>query len=631
MFEYAWIILALPAAAVLVNLLVGARLGERTVAIMASGAVALSFLATVWFFYAELGLLAEEREITIVLWEWITIGSFQVAAAMLIDPLSLSVAAMVTGVAALIHIYSIGYMAGDERYRRFFLYMNFFVLAMLVLVFSDNFLFMFVGWEGVGLASFLLIGFWFDRRDDSYGYYADAGKKAFLVNRIGDFGFIVAMLIIWTMLGTLNFGLFSEAVEHGGLTLAMANVVCILLLLAATGKSAQIPLFVWLPDAMAGPTPVSALIHAATMVTAGIYMIARTHAIWHVAIESSLAAAWIGGLTAFFAATLAIVQVDLKKILAYSTISQLGFMLMGAGAGAYGAAIFLLLAHAFYKALLFLAAGSVMHATGGELDIRRMGGLRHKMPSTYRTFLVGAAALAGIPPLAGFFAKDAVFLGTLQLRPVLYVVALLAAVLTGVYSFRALFLTFHGEPRDQELYAHVHESPPVMTAPLWILAFLSIFGGAMNLPFLLSLEKWLEPSLGAHVEPSRTLELAALTLSVLVAMVGFVIARGKYLQAEPWTKRLSSRFDFLQPALAHRWYLDDFYYDRVVTPLRRFSTWLAAAVDERLIDGAVNGFAHLTGQLGGAVRKLETGAIPTYALSILIGAVALIAYFLFSI
>ena len=285
---------------------------------------------------------------------------------------------------------------------------------MLILVFSDNFLMMFVGWEGVGLASFLLIGFWFDRRDDSYGYYADAGKKAFLVNRVGDFGFIVAMLVIWSILGTLNFVPVNEAAEHGAFTLVAANAICLLLLLAATGKSAQIPLFVWLPDAMAGPTPVSALIHAATMVTAGIYMIARTHALWHVAVDVSMLAAWIGGLTAFFAATLAIVQVDLKKILAYSTISQLGFMMMGVGVGAYGAAMFLLLAHAFYKALLFLGAGSVMHATGGELDIRKMGGLRHKMPSTWRTFMIGAAALAGIPPLAGFFAKDAVFLGALQ-------------------------------------------------------------------------------------------------------------------------------------------------------------------------------------------------------------------------
>jgi len=631
MYDYAWLILALPAAAVLINLFFGKRMGDRAVAIMASAAIALSFVVTATMFYGELGLEPEQRHITVKLWEWITIGDFQVAAAMLLDPLSITIAMMVTGVATLIHIYSIGYMAGDERYRRFFLFMNFFVLAMLVLVFSDNFAMMFVGWEGVGLASYLLIGFWFDRRDDKYGYYADAGKKAFLVNRVGDFGFIVAMLLIWSALGTLNFEAVNAAAEHGALALMAANVICLLLLLAASGKSAQIPLYVWLPDAMAGPTPVSALIHAATMVTAGIFMVARTHSIWHEAVNVSLLAAWIGGLTAFFAATLAIVQVDLKKILAYSTISQLGYMMMGVGVGAYGAAIFLLLAHAFYKALLFLAAGSVMHATEGELDIRKMGGLRHKMPSTWRTFMIGAAALAGIPPLAGFFAKDSVFLGTLQTHIILYILALITAVLTGIYSFRALFVAFHGQPRDKELYDHAHESPSVMTTPLWILAFLAIFGGLMNLPQLLTLEKWLEPAIGAHVEPGRTVELVALTLSVLVAGIGFIIAYGKYLNDEPWTQRLADRFAFLQPALAHAWYLDDFYYNYIVVPLKRSSGWLATVIDQQIIDGAVNGIAHVTGRLGDGLRKAENGAIPTYALSILIGAVLLIAFFLLNI
>ena len=631
MFDYAWLILALPAAAVLINLFLGSKLGNRAVAIVATGAIFLAFLTTGWFFYQEMGLAGEERHTAVVLWDWITIGAFHVESAMLIYPLSLTMALMVTGVATLIHIYSIGYMHGDEHYQRFFLYMNFFVLAMLVLVFSDNFLGMFVGWEGVGLASFLLIGFWFDRRDDSYGYYADAGKKAFLVNRVGDVGYILAMLAIWSLLGTLNFGAVTEAAEHGAFTLTAANAICLLLLLAAAGKSAQIPLYVWLPDAMAGPTPVSAFIHAATMVTAGIYMIARTHAIWHVAVDASMAAAWIGGLTAFFAATLAIVQVDLKKILAYSTISQLGFMMMGVGVGAYGAAMFLLLAHAFYKALLFLAAGSVMHGLDGELDIRKMGGLRHKMPSTYRTFLIGAAALAGIPPLAGFFAKDSVFLSTLGTNMLLYAVGLVTAVMTGVYSFRALFVAFHGTPRDQTLYDHAHESPSLMTGPLWILAFFSVFGGLMNLPFVLTLETWLEPALGEHGAPSLTIELIAFTLSILAAFTGLVIAYGKYVRDEPWTRRLSRSFGFVQPALAHRWYLDDFYFGYIVLPLRRLATWFAATVDQRVIDGAVNGIGQVTIQFGGAIRKLENGAIPTYALSIFLGAVILIAYFLFKV
>jgi NADH-quinone oxidoreductase subunit L len=631
MFDYAWVILALPAAAVLINLFFGSRLGNRAVGIIATGAIFLAFLATAWFFYLELGLASEERQITVMLWDWITIGSFQVSAAMLIDPLSLTMALMVTGVGMLIHLYSIEYMRGDEHYQRFYLYMNFFVLAMLVLVFSDSFLGMFVGWEGVGLASFLLIGFWFDRRDDSYGYYADAGKKAFLVNRVGDVGFIVAMLMIWTLLGTLSFGAVTEAAEQGSLTLAAANAICLLLLVAAAGKSAQIPLYVWLPDAMAGPTPVSALIHAATMVTAGIYMIARTHAIWHIAVDASMIAAWAGGLTAFFAATLAIAQVDLKKILAYSTISQLGFMMMGVGVGAYAAAMFLLLAHAFYKALLFLAAGSVMHALDGELDIRKMGGLRHKMPTTYRTFVIGAAALAGIPPLAGFFAKDAVFLSVLGANALIYIVALITAVITAVYSFRAVFLAFHGTPRDQTLYDHAHESPTMMTAPLWVLAFLSLFAGVINLPFVLSLEKWLEPALGKHGHPGLIVELLAFTLSIVAAFVGLTFAYAKYRRNEPWTQRLSAEFEFLEPALAHRWYLDDFYFAYIVLPLRRLSEWFATVVDQRVIDGTVNGMGRVTIQIGGSIRKVQNGAIPTYALTIFLGTVILIAYFLFRI
>lgn len=628
MTEIAWLLLALPAAGALFTLFLGSRIDRRTLGMIASSVVAGAFLVGLGILADLLGMPAEERTITLHLWNWITIGDFQIPAALLIDPLSVTMTLIVTGVGALIHFYSISYMEHDERFQRFFFYLNFFIFAMLLLVLSNNFLGMFVGWEGVGLASFLLIGFWFDRRDDSYGYYADAGKKAFLVNRVGDFGMIVAMLAIWSALGTLNFLDVFEQTEHGSLTAGIANLICLMLLLAAAGKSAQLPLYVWLPDAMAGPTPVSALIHAATMVTAGIYMIARTHTLWHVAEQASMAAAWIGALTAFFAATIALVQVDLKKILAYSTISQLGYMMLGVGVGAYGASIFHLTTHAFFKALLFLAAGSVMHALDGELDIRKMGGLRHKLPSTFRTFAVGAAALAGIPLLSGFFSKDAILLGALLYNPLLFAIGLITALLTAFYSFRALLVPFFGEPRDRHLYDHAHESPPLMTIPLWILAGLSILGGLLNLPFVVTLEHWLEPSVGHHDAPPLTPELFAITLSVIIAIFGAIMAWAHYRTNEPWPRLLANSFSWLEPVVQRKWYVDEFYWNWIVMPLRRLSEWFAAVFDKRLIDGTVNWVAGASSRLGERARYLQTGTIPEYALSILVGVVVLIAFFI---
>jgi NADH-quinone oxidoreductase subunit L len=630
MLQLAWLMLVLPAAGALVNLLFGHRMSKQTIGTIGSAAVALAFVVALGLFLTLLGRSADDRVHTEVLWNWITIGDFEARAALLIDPLSVTMALIVTGVGTLIHIYSMSYMEHDERFQRFFVYLNFFIFAMLILVLSDNFVGMFVGWEGVGLASYLLIGFWFDQRDDSYGYYADAGKKAFMVNRVGDFGMIVAILALWTAVGSVTFlDVFEQVEAHHALTVGAANFICLMLLLAATGKSAQIPLYVWLPDAMAGPTPVSALIHAATMVTAGIYMIARTFPLWHEAVIASGAAAWIGGLTAFFAATIALVQFDLKKILAYSTISQLGFMMMAVGAGAYGAAIFHLTTHAFFKALLFLAAGSVMHALNGELDIRKMGGLRDKMPTTYRTFLIGAAALAGIPLMSGFFSKDATLLGALAYNPVLYAVGAVTALLTAFYSFRAVFLAFHGTPRDHHLYDHAHESPSLMTTPLWILAGLSIFAGLLNLPFVLTMEHWLEPSVGHHESPSLTLELVTITLSVIIALFGFVMARARYLLNEPWPRNMAAQFSGLEPVIHAKYYVDEFYWTVIVTPLRRLAAWFASVFDRRFIDGIVNWVGSASMELGAQVRQLQNGAIPTYALTILVGVVALVAYFVF--
>lgn len=628
MIQLSWLLLALPAAGALINLFFGQRLSKNTVGAIGTAAVGAAFIVALAVSVTLLGLPPEERSVTVPLWDWITIGEFHVNAALLIDPLSMIMTLVVTGVGSLIHLYSISYMHDDERVQRFFVYLNFFIFAMLILVLSDSFLGMFVGWEGVGLASYLLIGFWFDRRDDLYGWYADAGKKAFIVNRIGDFGMIVAMLALWTTLGTLTFHEVFEKTELGALPAATATLVCLMLLLGATGKSAQIPLFVWLPDAMAGPTPVSALIHAATMVTAGIYMIARTHTLWHEAASASEIAAWIGALTALMAATIAVVQTDLKKILAYSTVSQLGFMMLGVGVGAYGAAIFHLVTHAFFKALLFLAAGSVMHGLHGETDIRKMGGLRKKMPTTFITFLIGAMALAGIPPMSGFFSKDAILVGVLAHSPILYAIGLLTALLTAYYSFRAVFVPFLGKPRDKHLYEHAHESPALMTVPLWILAAASIVAGLLNLPFVLSLETFLEPALGAHEAPGLVIELTALTLSTIIAFFGLAMAYGRYVRNDEWMKKISAAFGWMQPVLDHKWWFDDLYNAAIVRPLWVISDWLAAVIDKRVIDGVVNGIANGSAHMGEASRRLQNGYVPTYAFSILVGVVALVVYFL---
>ena len=627
MLDLAWLLFAFPAAGAIFNLLLGDRFNRKTIGWIASGAVIAAFLVALGLLFSLFALPAEERVVTTHLWEWITIGKFNVAAALLIDPLSITMALVVTGVGALIHIYATSYMEHDEHFQRFFLYLNFFIFAMLILVLSDSFLGMFVGWEGVGLASFLLIGFWFDREDDTYGSYADCGKKAFLVNRIGDFGMILAMLALWTALGTLNFTEVAAQVEHGGLAVGLANVVCLLLLLGAAGKSAQIPLYIWLPDAMAGPTPVSALIHAATMVTAGIYMIARTHALWHIAPFASELAAWIGVLTALLAASIALVQTDLKKILAYSTISQLGYMMLGVGVGAYGASIFHLVTHAFFKALLFLAAGSVMHALNDVLDIRRMGGLRDKMPATFRTFLIGAAALAGLPPLAGFFSKDSILAASLEHNPALYVVGLFTALLTAFYSARMLFVPFFGEPRDRDLFDHAHESPATMTGPLWVLAVLAIIAGVLNLPGLATLQQWLEPAVGGH-EIGLTIELIAVTLSIIVAIFGVLLAYARYVSEERWPHMFIAPFQTFQSLAEHKWYVDEIYLAVIVNPLRALASWFATAVDKRSIDGVVNGVGTVSMRMGESVRHLQNGSVPTYALSILVGVVAIVAFFI---
>ena len=634
MLDYAWLILAFPALGTLIISFFGTRLGRRAVGFLAPAMVFLSFAVAAGLFVQLLGLPPEDRRHELVLWRWMTAAGrggtssapFSVDVALLVDQLSVTMALVVTGVGFLIHVYSAGYMHDDPRYPRYFAFLNLFILMMSTLVLANNYLLMFVGWEGVGLASYLLIGFWFEKPSA-----ADAGKKAFIVNRIGDFGLLLAIMIIWTGLGSLQFTEVFPAAQQAVASGApfAAGAVTLLMLLAATGKSAQIPLFVWLPDAMEGPTPVSALIHAATMVTAGVYMIARSAALFDLAPITGEWVAWVGMATAFVAGTIALTQTDLKRILAYSTVSQLGFMFVAVGVGAYAAGIFHLMTHAFFKALLFLSAGSVMHALHGELDIRKMGNLRTKLPVTYWTFLAGAAALAGIPLLSGFFSKDAILFYAFEHAIPLWVAGIITAFITAFYSFRMVFMTFWGQERDKKLFSHAHESPRVMTVPLILLAIGAIVAGYAGLPSISAIDAWLDPVFhaGEHAAAhDLTLEMILLAVSALVALGGAFLAYRAYIADRDLPKRARATFGPLTRLVENKYYVDEAYDLLVVEPLRALGEWFAATFDKRGLDGAVNGIAGLTGWAGAQIRRLQTGMVGLYALAMLFGAVALAAW-----
>ncbi|MCP4168299.1 MAG: NADH-quinone oxidoreductase subunit L [Chloroflexi bacterium] len=648
MLNYAWLILLFPALGALTNIFLGRRLGRRVSAAVANAAVLAAFVVALGLYVSITSLPEEARHVEIPLWQWISIGDLQIDMTMLIDPLSVLMALVVTGVGAVIHLYAAQYMKlddehqplGKRRYGRFFAYMNFFILMMLALVLANNYVMLYLGWEGVGLASFLLIGFWFHRPAA-----ADAAKKAFLVNRVGDFGLAIA--IFWLFLlfgkeaGSLAFGDIFEALEHASpAVIAALTGVTLLLFFAATGKSAQLPLFVWLPDAMEGPSPVSALIHAATMVTAGVYMLVRSSPLLELAPTTMTIIAWGGALTALVAASIALVQTDLKRILAYSTISQLGFMFLAVGMGVYVAAMFHLATHAFFKALLFLAAGSVMHALHGQLNIDLMGGLKKKLPKTYAQFLIGSLALAGFPLMAGFWSKDEILFGTyLQSKP-LYAIALFTALLTAFYSFRAVYRAFHGKPRDEHLYEIAHEQPRGMTAPLWILAFGAIFGGLLGIPSIIGelagldhsnlVEGWLEPALEGmrHLVGDRSLVIGLFVSSGITALIGIFIAYARYMKQARWTLALQRLFSPLQPVLEHKYWLDEIYDLLIVRPLRAIARFFYNIGDRAIIEGIVNGAGRVTVALGQGVAHLQSGYISLYALSLFVGVVALVAYFL---
>ena len=637
------LILLFPILGLGINTILGRRVSVKVTGAIASTAVFLSFLTAIQGTRTLLALPESERVIIYRLWDWISSGSLQVDIALRLDPLSALMAMVVTGVGLLIHVYSIGYMSHDRDYPRFFIYMNLFMFSMLTLVTGANYLVLFVGWEGVGLCSYLLIGFWFDKMFTPQMSNASAGKKAFIVNRIGDFGFLLALFLIFKHFGSLEFdSVFTTALHHPA-PAGVMTAIGLLLLLGATGKSAQIPLFIWLPDAMAGPTPVSALIHAATMVTAGVYMVARSHVLYALAPGVLTVVAIVGGLTAFFAATVAITQNDIKKVLAYSTVSQLGYMFLGLGSAAFSAGLFHVMTHAFFKALLFLGAGSVIHALHEEQDIRKMGGLRKKLPLTFATFAIATLAIAGFPGFSGFFSKDEILAAAFQNGPMwLWGLGVITAGLTSFYMFRLLFLTFFGSSRvEPEKEKKIHESPYVMTIPLMILAILSVAGGWMGLPPVMGphlLSGFLAPAFENlhHIEGfghsehlSHSMEWILMGVSTLVALLGFVIAWSMFMKPARLRARLTARHGSFYRLLEDKYRIDELYDTLVVRPLAWLSKQLWHIVDEMFIDGFVN-FSGLLVRVGGeVVRIFQTGYVQTYAFFMVLGVLAILLKLIF--
>ena len=639
--DYLWIIPLLPLLGSAVNGLLGSKWANKIVNWVAIGSTGLSFLCTLEavreFFDGGQVLFRKE------FFTWIAAGNFRAGFDLQMDQLTVVMVLVVTGVGWLIHIYAAGYMAHEGGYYRFFSYLNLFMFFMLILVLAANYVLLFVGWEGVGLSSYLLIGFYFLRKSAS-----DAGKKAFIVNRIGDFGFMLGMFLLFRTFGTLDFAqLFAKAgpwpAEAMG-QLGTFTIACLLLFMGACGKSAQLPLYVWLPDAMEGPTPVSALIHAATMVTAGVYVVARSHILFTHAPTAMLVVAIVGCATAFFAATIGLVQADIKRVLAYSTVSQLGYMFLACGVGAFSAGIFHLMTHAFFKALLFLAAGSVIHAMGGEQDMNKMGGLGRKIPWTFGTMLTATMAIAGIPLFAGFFSKDAILFAAFQSENggrLLYAFGLLTALLTSFYMFRLIFLTFHGQQRFDEHKVHVHESPWSMLGPLVVLAALSFVGGWFALPaffegpdyfanFLAPIFAGHEPAEAGAATATHSLELILAGVAVGAALIGLGVAYWLYSKKPKKADELAKSMKPAYTTLLNKYYVDEAYAAAVVRPLLWISTnvlWKTA--DVAGIDGAVNGIATGTTAIGDGVRHTQSGNTRSYAVWVVVGAIVILAVIFF--
>ncbi len=613
-------------------LLFGRRLGDPKAGYLAALMPVASFVVTVGVYFDLLSRPAEERSEVITLFSWIPVGSLKIDAALLADPLSITMALFITGIGSLIHLYAVGYMHGDEKFSKFFLYLNLFVFSMLMLVLGENLLVTFLGWEGVGACSYFLISFWHTRNSA-----AVAGKKAFVTNRIGDFGVMTAMFLAFSTVGSVSYGAINEAAHHGELAPVTATAIALLLFVGACGKSAQIPLYLWLPDAMEGPTPVSALIHAATMVTAGVFLMTRMAPVLHESYSwAPMIVASIGAATALYAATVAVAQNDIKKVLAYSTVSQLGYMFLAVGSGAYVAAIFHMVTHAFFKALLFLGSGSVIHGMHHEQDMRKMGALRKAMPITGFTFIIGWLAIAGVPPFAGFWSKDEILLYVYANNRFLYVVGLLTALLTAYYMTRQVIMVFFGKARwndhSADHGAHgdftPHESPRIMLMPLVVLAVLSVIGGFMQLPFskdLHFLEHWLAPVVEeseAHIGETWAYQnkYVLLGVAVLIAAIGIfaaiaVYAKGKAKPVEP-------------RVLEQAWFYDAGAAKLVGGPGAAAFNAVAWA-DAKIVDGAVNGTGTLVRRIASTVRRTQSGFVRGYAAIVAIGVVALLAWFVY--
>jgi NADH-quinone oxidoreductase subunit L len=651
-FGLVWLVPFLPLVGVLLNGFLGPKLGKGFVKLVGPLVVLGAFAVAVWTCLQLQGLPVEQRWHDVPLWQWISSGSFQVPVALRVDPLSVTMMLVVTGVGFLIHVYSVGYMADEWRFARYFAWLNLFTFAMLILVMANNYLLMFVGWEGVGLCSFLLIGFFFEKPSA-----AAAGQKAFLVNRVGDWGFVVGLLLLfWTFRSvvgdqfrTLNFtDVFATVGQVAHAQPVTLTAIALLLFLGAAGKSAQLPLYLWLPDAMEGPTPVSALIHAATMVTAGVYMVARSHALYSASPAAMNVVAWVGVITALFAALVAVVQYDIKRVLAYSTVSQLGYMFVGVGVGAYAAGIFHLVTHAFFKALLFLGAGSVMHGLAGELDMRKMGGLYKYLPITFGTMLLGWLAIAGIPPFAGFYSKDVILESAYERQFGIWLIGVITAGLTAFYMSRMFFSVFFGEERYRPAadahgrgghghghggHAHAHESPPVMTVPLIVLAVLAVIGGywlqgdSMPHPGG-TLASFLAPAVGGAEHAAEAAgglsPQILMAISVGVGVLGIAIAGVMHKQGAFVRERPSP----LRTLVENRFYYDALLHGIVVVGGTQLAQALWRYVDVGIIDAIVNGVGRAVAGAAQAIRPLQTGYVRNYALTMLAGTVIVLGLFL---
>ena len=631
MADVAWLIPLLPFIAFAINGLFGRTYLKKQTGIVANAGVLGALIVSVLLFVTQLDHAEPE---TVSLWTWAASGDFSLDIALRVDALTLVMLLVVTSVSFMVHVYSIGYMDKDPGFWRFFTYLPLFVFAMIMLVMANNLLVLFVFWEAVGLCSYLLIGFWFERQSASA-----AAIKAFLVHRIGDVGFLIGLILAWHVFGTLDYDeIFSQVPAVAAAMPGTLTLICLLLFVGAMGKSAQFPLHVWLPDAMEGPTPVSALIHAATMVTAGVYMVARFNPLYVLSPDAMIVVALVGAFTALFAATIGLAQNDIKRVLAYSTISQLGLMFMALGVGAFTAAIFHLATHAFFKGLLFLGSGSVIHGTDEEQDMQRMGGLFGKMPVTGATYVIGGLALSGIIPLAGFWSKDELLGATLfsgQVGYLLFFMGALASLLTAVYTFRMIFLTFFGKTRmEAERFSHVHESPRVMTVPLIVLAVGAVFAGSVGVPLEHGLihgylhDTFLVAEFAGLVhEPSTVFLLALMAVSTLIAVLGIFIAYGIYIRRSPSPKSVAGSSQFVHALLVNKYYLDEFY-DTVLAGGTRGIGRVFAWFDLYVVDGIVNLVGLVVSGIGGGLRRMQTGRLENYAFSVALGTALVLAFYI---